>query len=107
MEDKLLWQLEQDFKRALHKRLAKVIDGCSIKELLDMGFSNNYLRTDYCICLGYKSDDYNYYDSEYKLTDKFFNTMVAFDYWDEDSDGYTVCYVKLIDDNDIKNLEEV
>ena len=104
MENKLLWELEHDFRTELHKRLNKVIEGCTIKDLLDMGFNNNHLVGGYC--LGFKSDDGNYYESEYKYTDKFFNTKVKFDYWDFDSDNYTIIYVKLVNEEDIKNLEE-
>jgi hypothetical protein len=106
MKDKLLWELEYDFKTEMRKRLNKVIEGCTIRELLDIGFSNNYLRHNFTYSLGFKSDDGNYYDSEYKHTDKFFDTKVKFDYWDNDSNGYTIVYVKLVNDEDIKNLEE-
>ena len=111
---KILWKLEEDFKEALEQSKNKAMyDEITIKELLDLGFNNNYLIFDDCrkFCLGFKYLDGNY---SKKLTDEQLNTKIVMDedfglYDDEDTDGdgYHIAKVHCLDEKDEKLFMEV
>lgn len=110
----ILWKLEQDFKEELERRknIAKY-DGITIKELLDLGFNNNYLKKSNDIveiCLGWLNLDGTY---SKKLTDEQLNVKVKmeedFDYYEDeelDLDGYHIAKVICLNSEDEKLFNE-
>lgn len=113
----LLWKLEQEFKekvenakqefeKQLKNAKNKVMyDNITIKELLDLGFNNNYLilSNKKKVELGYV-DENNIYSK--KLTKKQLETKVYmqedFGWYDDDldSDNYHIAKVYCVDTKD-------
>lgn len=112
----LLWKLESNFKKDLEKRTnIAIYDKITIRELLDLGFNNNWLifndednMPNYE--LGWKEENGDY---SYELTQEQLNTkvyMMTQDYFcdydtDEngyfiDTDGYHISRVKLLNNED-------
>lgn len=108
MKNKILWKLQQDFKDYLETcvRRAKYGD-ITIKELLDLGFNNNYLKIgNKTFGLGWKN-----LDNEYSrvLSQEQMNTKIVLSYCGEDGDGYICSVVKLKNEEDSElfdNLKE-
>lgn len=95
-----LWKKEQDFNYALESaKNTAMYDKITIKELLDLGFNNNYLElsNDEEIELGYIDENGNYSE---ELTEEQLNVKVYMKedfgwYSDEDTDydGYHIAKV--------------
>ena len=114
MKNKLipLWKLEQNFKEELTRRKhIAMYDKITIKELLDLGFNNNFLE------LGNKTIELGYIDEngEYsnELTDEQLNVKVYMKedfgwYSDEDtdSDDYHIARVYCFNKFDEELFEE-
>lgn len=110
----LLWKKEEEFKEMLENSLNCVkYDNLTIRELLDLGFNNNYLILENGeeFNLGYKDHEGNYSE---ELTEKQLNVKVYmsedFSYYideDIDEDGYHIAKVYCInsDDENLFNKE--
>lgn len=114
----LLWKKEEEFKEMLENSLNCVkYDNLTIRELLDLGFNNNYLMLSNGkkwgkIELGYIDEEGNYSED---LTEEQLNVKVYmkedFGYYsdeDIDEDGYHIAKVYCINSDDEKlfNKEE-
>ena len=112
MENKLLWKLQQDFEDCLQSCVRKAKYGdITIKELLDLGFNNNYLKIENKrLWLGWKNIDtetFNQYEED--LTEEQMNTKIVLSYCGEDGNGYICSVVKLKNEEDSElfgNLKE-
>lgn len=108
MENKLLWQKEEDFKESLERaKNIAMYDEITIKELLDLGFNNNYLKLDNeSIKIGYKTREgyYNTSLNEEQLSVKIYMEEDFGWYSDEDTDndGYHIARVCLLNKDDEK-----
>jgi len=113
--EKLLWQKEQDFKYALERALNKAkYDNITIKELLELGFNNNYLKLQgeiMKIGLGFIDENGEYCG---ELTKKQLNVKVYMKEnfgWledeDIDGDGYHIAVVYCINKEDEKLFMEM
>ena len=112
----LLWKLEEDFKEELERRTNIVMyDGITIKELLDLGFNNNWLMfndedniPNYELGWKEENGDYSYELTQEQLNAKVY--MITQDYFcdydtDEsgyfiDTDGYHISRVHLMNEED-------
>ena len=102
----ILWKLEQDFKEELESALnvAKYNEP-TIKELLDLGFNNNYLMLSNGrkIELGYINING---ERSKELTKKQLNVKIlmdedfGYDYDDTDGDGYHIAKVRCLNKRD-------
>lgn len=111
MKNNLLWKLEEDFKETKRNYINKLMyEKTTVKELLDMGFNNNYICFNMdSYNLGFKDLNGDYYSDDFELNDEQLSCEVVLDETDEDSDCYTIIYVKLKNEKDkkyfIKNNE--
>ena len=94
-----LWKIEQDFYDSLESaKNTAMYDGITVRDLLNLGFNNNYLKlyNDKEIGLGYIDEKGNY---SKKLTEEQLNVKVymeedfGWDGEDTDSDGYHIAKV--------------
>ena len=106
---KLLWELESEFKEELQNRsdIAKY-DDITLKEMLDLGFNNNYLvrKNDYSYRkqLGYVDSTRQY---SYNFTEEQLNVRIVLKEYDFDSDGYTIAKVYLANEEDYKLFDDM
>lgn len=106
--NKLLYELEQEFKDTRRDYVNKVIhEDLTIKELLDLGFNNSYLYTKKLgtLALGFKY--YNcekelYCREDVELTEQVLNCKIVFEDLQHDSDCYSIIFVRLKNEEDIK-----
>lgn len=112
MKNNILWKLEQDFKEQLeYARNRAIYDEITIKELLDLGFNNNYLIiNDKEVKLGYIDLNGNY---SLDLSEEQLNVKVYmkedfgwYDDEDTDSDSYHIAKVYCFNKFDEKLFEE-
>ena len=101
---KLLWELQKEYLDRLEDcyDYAKYNE-ITLKELLDLGFNNNYLL---------KEEDYTYrfklgwvdFDRQYskKFTEEQLNVKVQLKDYDFDGDGYVIAYIYLVNEEDYK-----
>ena len=108
MKNKLLWQKEEDFKESLERaKNIAMYNKITIKELLDLGFNNNYLELDdESIELGFVDyeGDYNTSLNKEQLNVKVYMKEDFGWYSDEDidNDGYHIARVYLLNKDDEK-----
>lgn len=105
----ILWKLEQDYKEELERRKEiAMYDGINVKQLLDLGFNNNYIKklNGDRVCIGWKELNGNY---SKKLTDEQLNVEVymeedfgCYDDEDIDGDGYHIAVVYCLNSEDEK-----
>ena len=112
MEKKLLWDIEQDFHNTLENaKNVAMYDKITIKELLELGFNNNYL-----ILSNGKRIEIGYIDMQKdyvgELTDEQLNVKIYMKedfgwYSDEDidEDGYHIAKVYCLNKEDEKLFE--
>lgn len=110
MENKLLWKLQQDFEDCLQSYVRKAKYGdITIKELLDLGFNNNYLKIgNKHLCLGWKNIDtetFNQYEED--LTEEQLKTKIILVDYNKDGDGYVIAIVKLKDESNSKLFDNL
>lgn len=107
-ENVLLWKLQEDFMEELHRRynIAKY-DDITLREMLELGFNNNYLnkRGDYSYIkkLGWCNEKGNY---EYNFTEEQLNAKIEIKEYDTDTDGYIFARIYLKNDKDYKLFED-
>jgi hypothetical protein len=102
--NKLLYELEQEFKDTRRDYVNKVIhEDLTIRQLLDLGFNMNYLSTKELgtLGIGFKSED-NYWEEDIKLTEEVLNCKIDFVDLQHDSDCYSIIFVRLKNEEDIK-----
>lgn len=100
----ILWKMEQDFKYALEEALQSAIyNDLTIKELLEIGFNNNWLILgDKKIELGWASDDGKLNTSlneEQLKVHVYMDEDCLYDS-DIDGDGYHIAKVYLDNEED-------
>ena len=98
----VLWKLQQDFKEELERRVnIATYDDITLKELLELGFNNNYLykRNDwsYHKCLGWCNVDGTLHKN---FTEEQLNVKVVLDDYDEDGEGYVISHIFLANEKD-------
>lgn len=102
--NKLLYELEQEFKDTRRDYVNKVIhEDLTIRQLLDLGFNMNYLYTKELgtLGIGFKSED-NYWEEDIELTKDVLNCKIKFEDLQHDSDCYSIIFVRLKNEEDIK-----
>lgn len=103
--NKLLYELEQEFKDTRRNYVDKVIyEDLTIKQLLDLGFNMNYLYTKELgtLGIGFKYKDNSYYEEDIKLTKDVLNCKIKFEDLQHDSSCYSIIFVSLKNEEDIK-----
>lgn len=105
----ILWKLEEDFKETLERaKDIAIYDEITIKELLDLGFNNNYLMLSNGkrVELGYINEKR---ERSVELTEEQLNVKIYmkedFGWYDDediDADGYHIARVYCSDETDEK-----
>jgi hypothetical protein len=113
---KLLWELEQNYLEKYNDSIYMVEnEDLTIRELLDLGFNNNYIKIgDNKYNLGYALDSrsrevegVDYKSEDFDLTDKQLDCEIAKGgSLDTDWDGFTIITVRLKNEEDKKYFLE-
>lgn len=107
MKNKILYDLEYQVEQLRKQYINKVkYDEITIKELLELGFNNNYLRiNDETYDLGYCNirGEIDFYE-DIKLTDDILNIKIVYDDYDLSDNSYCYIVVKCKNKEDEKKI---
>lgn len=115
MNNKLFYEIENEYFELRDHLIGKFINkyndktsNITLKEFLDKGFNNSYITfKNYgkTFNLGYKDLENEYWSEDFSLNEEQLNCKIGniVDY-DHDGDGYTIVYINLNNEKDIKKF---
>ena len=84
---KKIWELEREFIQAFDEGVETIKhDKLTLRQVIQFGFNNLYVHDESGFVIGCEEIDF----SEILL-----NSIVKYDYWDEDLDGYRILYLTI------------